>query len=77
VRVEGSGPMAPMWEAMGRPLLPQLAKAFAAQLRDKIEGASGDALEAPPARTSGFAGVVGWLRSIWNAILGRSESKRA
>jgi carbon monoxide dehydrogenase subunit G len=78
VRVEGSGPMAPMWEAMGRPLLPQLAKAFAGQLRDKIEKASGDASETASAgKASGTAGVIGWLRSIWNAILGRSESKRA
>jgi carbon monoxide dehydrogenase subunit G len=32
VRVVGSGPMAPMWEAVSRPLLPQLAKAFAGKL---------------------------------------------
>jgi carbon monoxide dehydrogenase subunit G len=37
VRVEGSGSMAPMWEAMSRPLLPQLAKSFAGQLKAKIE----------------------------------------
>lgn len=37
VRVEGSGKMAPMWEAMCKPLLPQLAKAFAASLKKKIE----------------------------------------
>src|ERR1700722_509284 len=39
VRVEGSGPMAPMWEAMSRPLLPQLAKSFAATLKAEIEAA--------------------------------------
>jgi carbon monoxide dehydrogenase subunit G len=37
VRVEGSGPMAPMWEAMSRPLLPQLAKSFAEKLKAEIE----------------------------------------
>ena len=37
VRVEGSGPMAPMWEAMGGPLLPQFAKHFAGQLKAEIE----------------------------------------
>lgn len=37
VRVEGSGPLAPMWEAMSRPLLPQLAKAFARKLKADIE----------------------------------------
>ncbi|MFM6932406.1 MAG: CoxG family protein [Novosphingobium sp.] len=40
VKVEGSGPMAPMWEAMGRPLLPQLAKAFASALKAQIEAAT-------------------------------------
>jgi carbon monoxide dehydrogenase subunit G len=77
VRVEGSGPMAPMWEAMGRPLLPQLAKSFAGQLRDRIEAAAGDApagTSSPSAKPSGF---VAWLRSIWNAIFGRSEGKQA
>lgn len=39
VRVEGSGPMAPMWEAVSRPLLPQLAKLFAGQLKAKVEEA--------------------------------------
>jgi len=74
VRVEGSGPMAPMWEAMGRPLLPQLAKGFAGQLRDKIEAQAGDgSVAAPPgAPPSPLAGLVAWLRRIWNALLGRS-----
>lgn len=74
VRVEGSGPMAPMWEAMGRPLLPQLAKGFAGQLRDKIEARAGDGSVAatPGAPPSPLAGLVAWLRRIWNALLGRS-----
>lgn len=37
VRVAGSGPMAPLWEALSRPLLPQLAKSFAGQLKTEIE----------------------------------------
>jgi carbon monoxide dehydrogenase subunit G len=74
VRVEGSGPMAPMWEAMGRPLLPQLAKAFSGQLRDKIEAAAGDAPAVAPAKASG---IVAWLRSVWSAIFGRREGKQA
>jgi carbon monoxide dehydrogenase subunit G len=40
VRVLGSGPLAPMWEAMSRPLLPRIAKSFATQLKDKIEEAA-------------------------------------
>lgn len=39
VRVVGSGPLAPMWEAMCRPLLPRFARKFAEQLRDDIEQA--------------------------------------
>jgi carbon monoxide dehydrogenase subunit G len=39
VRVAGSGPMAPLWEAMSRPLLPRLAKSFAGQLKMEIEKA--------------------------------------
>jgi carbon monoxide dehydrogenase subunit G len=37
VRVEGTGSMAPMWEAISRPLLPQLAKSFAKKLKADIE----------------------------------------
>lgn len=37
VRVNGSGPLAPMWEAISRPLLPRLAKMFATKLKEKIE----------------------------------------
>jgi carbon monoxide dehydrogenase subunit G len=39
VRVAGSGPMAPLWEALSRPLLPRLAKSFAGQLKMEIEKA--------------------------------------
>jgi carbon monoxide dehydrogenase subunit G len=40
--VEGSGPMAPLWEAMSKPLLPQLAKSFACKLKEQIEGVPPD-----------------------------------
>jgi carbon monoxide dehydrogenase subunit G len=43
LRVEGSGPMAPMWEAVCKPLLPQLAKSFAGKLKTEIENACGTA----------------------------------
>jgi carbon monoxide dehydrogenase subunit G len=39
VTVAGSGPLAPMWEAMSRPLLPKLAKSFAEKLKTEIERA--------------------------------------
>lgn len=49
VRVAGSGPMAPMWEAMSRPLLPQLAKSFATQLKAEIERTVGVSASQGPA----------------------------
>lgn len=76
VRVEGSGPMAPMWEAMGRPLLPQFAKAFAGQLKDEIEKATAPAAEPVSAAPRREAGLMGWLRELWRALFGR-EPRRA
>ena len=65
VQVIGSGPLAPMWEAMGRPLLPQLAKGFAGQLKDAIElHYSGAGEEPPVARPSLLARVMGWFRGL-------------
>jgi carbon monoxide dehydrogenase subunit G len=61
VKVEGSGPMAPMWEAMGRPLLPQLAKAFAGALKTQIEAAAAPAVPAGPAPVSMLDRLLGWL----------------
>jgi carbon monoxide dehydrogenase subunit G len=60
VRVQGSGPLAPMWEAISRPLLPRLAKMFATKLKEEIEQAAqrepGDRVqnaEAPARRSLG------------------------
>lgn len=70
LRVEGAGPMAPMWEAMGRPLLPQLAKAFAGQLKTAIEQAAGAAAPAAaPTRRSLWALIGAWL----NKLLGKGK----
>lgn len=69
VRVEGSGPMAPMWEAMGKPLLPTFARSFAEQLRDEIEKTVTDA---PPA-AAGQGGLKAWLLRLWRALTGRGE----
>ncbi len=41
VSVEGTGPMAPMWEAMGGPLLPKFALSFAKELKARIETEAG------------------------------------
>jgi carbon monoxide dehydrogenase subunit G len=74
VRVAGSGPMAPMWEAMGRPLLPQFAKAFAGQLKAEIEKSVGvaapvSAESSTSGSRTGFFGRL--LRRIWQALFGR------
>ena len=73
VRVEGGGPMAPMWEAMGKPLLPQLAKGFAQQLKASIEATgapAGKAASAPQAPR----GFIAWLRRLWQALLGKRKA---
>lgn len=67
LRVEGSGPMAPMWEAMGRPLLPELAKAFAEQLRAGIEAEAGviTAEQAAAARMTFWGVLKAWLSRLF------------
>jgi carbon monoxide dehydrogenase subunit G len=65
LRVAGSGPTAPMWEAVSRPLLPQLAKAFASQLKAEIEQAAG--IASPP-RRSALTPLVAWLRRLWRIL---------
>lgn len=64
VTVVGSGPMAPMWEAMGKPLLPKFARAFAEQFKAAVEQAmpSGDAAGAQ--RGSLMARLSRWLRRL-------------
>lgn len=37
VCIIGSGPMAPMWEAVGTPMLPEFVKGFATKLKNEIE----------------------------------------
>lgn len=73
VRVSGSGPMAPMWEAVSRPLLPQLAKLFAGQLKAEIEQIVG---AAPPVETrpSAISALWQWLQRFWARLTPASES---
>jgi carbon monoxide dehydrogenase subunit G len=76
VRVIGEGPMAPMWEAMGKPLLPKFARAFAEQFKTEIESASpqpsrGEAgAAARPHSNTLWAIVAAWLRRL----LGKKRS---
>ncbi|MFT4027348.1 MAG: SRPBCC family protein [Novosphingobium sp.] len=67
LRVAGSGPMAPMWEAMGRPLLPELAKGFAEQLRAGIEAAAGviTAEQAAQAKMTFWGIITAWLARLF------------
>ena len=70
VNVVGSGPMAPMWEAMGKPLLPTFARGFADQLAAEIEKVLGIAA---PAKKR--AGLLDWLKAFWGKLFGQ-ERKR-
>lgn len=73
VRVEGTGPMAAMWEAMGGPLLPKFASAFAGQLKAEIEKAAGAPASQDAVVTDSpslFSAIVKWLRKCRQAIFG-------
>jgi len=70
VQVSGSGPMAPMWEAMGGPVLPKFARSFAEELKGRIEEhAGGGAMPAgakleSAQRPSLVARILAWLRRL-------------
>ncbi len=77
LRVEGGGPMAPMWEAMGGPLLPKFALAFAEQLAEGIEAEYAGA--APDGSGSQVAnrpkqGPFALLIWLWRALFGRRRN---
>ena len=82
LRVEGTGPMAPMWEAMAAPLLPKFAAVFARQLAEGVETHyAASVVEAAPAPAAARADRKGWLATLfaWLAGLlrgGRRESSR-
>lgn len=70
IQVVGSGPVAPMWEALGRPVLPTFVKAFAGQLQERIEAYAG---QAPTGRhalsqPSLLARMAQWLRSLFQEV---------
>lgn len=72
VQVAGSGPMAPMWEAMGGPVLPKFARGFAEQLKAMIEEAVGaaPAVAPKPAERSLVTRLANWLRRLWRSLFG-------
>jgi carbon monoxide dehydrogenase subunit G len=66
VCVSGTGSMAPMWEAMSKPLLPQLAKSFAGQLKVQIENANQDIAPIAAEASSWFSATMRWLKHLLN-----------
>ncbi len=68
VCIIGSGPMAPMWEAVGTPMLPEFVKAFAAKLKADIEFKAG--VGTVSAAETGFAlpMMVGLFKSTFAAM---------
>jgi carbon monoxide dehydrogenase subunit G len=79
VQVIGGGPLAPMWEAMGKPLLPQLAKAFAVKLKSEIEATAAslpadDVVPTEQAGMSVFASLRAWFSGLWRRGAGPASS---
>lgn len=70
LQVSGTGPMAPMWEAMGGPLLPKFARAFAEQRAGGIEEAAGLAPRSQPTRMSWMASLSATLSKILRRLTG-------
>ena len=67
VQVIGSGAMAPMWEAVSKPLLPTLAKSFAASLKAEIE-------QIPVIKTSLLAALMRRLQQVFAAVFGKGST---
>jgi hypothetical protein len=63
--------MAPMWEAMSKPLLPTIARSFAEKLKKQIEDAVGAAPQSV-ASQSIFEALRGRLLNLWCAAFGRA-----
>lgn len=77
VRVVGSGPMAPMWEAMGGPVLPKFARSFAEELKSRIEAANADAPAAAAPVAQERPGFLAWLGRLWRALTGSARAGEA
>lgn len=76
VRVAGTGPMAPMWEAMGKPLLPKFARAFAEEFKAKVESRGAvPAIESAVADKMGRGSVMVAFWQWIKGVLGRKNSK--
>lgn len=76
LKVEGSGPMAPMWEAMGGPLLPKFARAFAEQLAEGIEAEYAAPGVKAAAGGKEKEGPFAFLLWLWRALFGRRRKSQ-
>lgn len=74
VKVEGSGQMAPMWEAMCKPLLPQMAKAFSGKLKAEIEDINGLVLNRE--KPSLLSVVIQRIKQVWNSLFGKVSNNK-
>ena len=75
VCVRGEGAMAPMWEAMAKPILPRLAHEFTRTLKALTEASvSGGAQGEPVRKVTLFAPLRSWLANIVGVNQGRSAS---
>lgn len=78
LRVEGSGPMAPMWEAVCKPLFHPLATTFTDKLKVEIEqyvGIEPSLNEKKFGFTSTISFMVGWLRRLFSPFSGSNKIK--
>ncbi|MEO7385174.1 MAG: SRPBCC family protein [Novosphingobium sp.] len=74
IRVVGNGPMAPMWEAMGKPLLPKFARAFAEQFKAEVERTSVGEIQ--PVRSMTLLDrLLSWLRRLFGPKSAHTTSK--
>ena len=77
LRVEGSGPMAPMWEAVCKPLFNPLASTFTEKLKAEIEQFVGIE-SAPKSNSKGlfavFSALSDWLRKLWVMLAGSKKA---
>lgn len=78
LRVEGSGPMASMWEAVCKPLFHPLATSFTEKLKADIEQHVGIAPTASADKTglsSVLTAIAGWLRKCWGMFTGSRKAR--
>lgn len=77
LRVEGGGPMAPMWEAVCKPLFHPLASSFTEKLKADIEqhmGIAPAAAQNANVLSAFFSGVAQWLRRLWLTLSGSKKA---